>query len=333
MHPALSHFAESVRKKLKRTDQPDFLRPMRATLVHEQFSDPDWLYERKLDGERCLLHRKDAAVTLYSRNKIRKNDVYPEIVEAVTQLSGDFILDSEIVTFEGKTTSFKRLQSRIHTRDPDQALVQETPVYAYVFDLLFFEGYDLRQLPLRERKKALRRALDPAKAIRILPHRNEDGETYFAEACRKGWEGLIAKEASSTYQSSRSRKWLKFKCGHRQELVIAGFTDPEGERIGFGSLLLGYFEDDALHYAGRVGTGFDRAFLKAFREKLNRSERKTSPFADFDSDDVSIHWVSPQHVGEIGFTEWTNDNRLRHPRFLGLRKDKRAHEVRKEQAS
>ena len=333
MHEILTHLSETGRSKLKRTKQPDFIEPMRATLVHEHFSDADWIYERKLDGERCILHKRGDTVTLYSRNENRKNDTYPEIAEALSQLSGSFILDAEIVTFEGKTTSFKRLQSRIHTRNPDPALLRKTPVYAYVFDLLFFEGYDLRHLPLRERKNALRRALGSGGPIRFLPHRNEHGEDYLAEACGKGWEGLIAKEAASTYQSTRSRKWLKFKCGHGQELVIGGFTDPEGERVGFGALLLGYFEDEEFHYAGRVGTGFDDAFLESFREKLDRIERKTTPFADLDSDDETTHWAEPRYVGEIGFTEWTDDHRLRHPRFLGLREDKEPRDVRKEDPS
>ena len=333
MHEILTHLSETGRSKLKRTKQPDFIEPMRATLVHEHFSDADWIYERKLDGERCILHKRGDTVTLYSRNENRKNDTYPEIAEALSQLSGSFILDAEIVTFEGKTTSFKRLQSRIHTRNPAPSLLRKTPVYAYVFDLLFFEGYDLRHLPLRERKNALRRALGSGGPIRFLPHRNEHGEDYLAEACGKGWEGLIAKEAASTYQSTRSRKWLKFKCGHGQELVIGGFTDPEGERVGFGALLLGYFEDEEFHYAGRVGTGFDDAFLESFREKLDRIERKTTPFADFDSDDETNHWAEPRYVGEIGFTEWTDDHRLRHPRFLGLREDKEPRDVRKEDPS
>ena len=333
MHEILTQLSETGRSKLKRTKQPDFIEPMRATLVHEHFSDADWIYERKLDGERCVLHKKGDTVTLYSRNENRKNDTYPEIAEALSQLSGSFILDAEIVTFEGKTTSFKRLQSRIHTRNPDPSLLRKTPVYAYVFDLLFFEGYDLRHLPLRERKNALRRALGSGGPIRFLPHRNEHGEDYLAEACGKGWEGLIAKEAASTYQSTRSRKWLKFKCGHGQELVIGGFTDPEGERVGFGALLLGYFEDEEFHYAGRVGTGFDDAFLESFREKLVRIERKTTPFADFDSDDETTHWAEPRYVGEIGFTEWTDDHRLRHPRFLGLREDKEPRDVAKEDPS
>ncbi|MFP4352911.1 MAG: non-homologous end-joining DNA ligase [Puniceicoccaceae bacterium] len=333
MHEIFSQLTEAERERLKQTDQPDFVQPMRATLVHEHFSDPGWIYERKLDGERCLLRKKGDEVTLHSRNEIRKNRTYPEIAEALARLSGNFILDSEIVTFEGGLTSFKRLQNRTHTRDPEPSLMRKVPVHAYVFDLLYFEDRDLRRLPLRRRKNLLRRALGFRDPIRFLPHRNEHGEDYLAEACGKGWEGLIAKEADSAYVSSRSKKWLKFKCGRRQELVIGGFTDPEGERVGFGALLLGYFEEDDFHYAGRVGTGFDNAFLESFREQLDRIEQEGTPFVDFDSDDKTIHWAKPQYVGEIGFTEWTNDNRLRHPRFLGLRDDKVPREVGKEQPS
>lgn len=333
MHDALSQLAKADRKKLKQTSQPDFIQPMRATLVHDHFSDPDWIFERKLDGERCLLHKKNDLVTLNSRNEIKKTKTYPEIAEALSNLPQNFILDSEIVTFEGKVTSFKRLQNRIHRRNPEKSVVKHTPVYAYIFDILYFEGYELYSLPLRERKRVLRRAFKMRDPIRRLPHRNEHGEAYLAEACDKGWEGLIAKEAASTYTHSRSKKWLKFKCGHGQELVIGGFTEPEGERLGFGALILGYYEDGEFHYAGRVGTGFDDEFLESFRKKLDRIERKTTPFTDFDSDSGSLHWVSPKYVGEIGFTEWTDDNCLRHPRFLGLRDDKVPKEVRKEAPS
>ncbi|WFM72263.1 non-homologous end-joining DNA ligase [Halomonas sp. CKK8] len=332
MHDALKALSENARAKMKKASQPGFVEPMKATLVDEPFSDPDWIYERKLDGERCLLHKKGRTVALYSRNEKRKNHTYPEIAEAVSKLDGDFILDSEIVTFDGKVTSFKRLQKRIHRKAPDADILREFPVYAYAFDILYLEGYDLTDLPLRERKKVLRRAFEWASPLRLLPHRNEQGEAYLKEASKKGWEGLIAKDARSPYVHGRSRSWLKFKCGHRQEMVIAGYTEPKGERVGFGALLLGYYEDGALRYAGRVGTGFDEAFLTSFHKTMQREERDTSPYADDMEEDADIHWIEPRFVGEVGFTEWTQDGRLRHPRFLGLRNDKDPQEVRRETA-
>jgi len=157
-------------------------------------------------------------------------------------------------------------------------------------------------------------------------HRNRDGESYFKEACKKGWEGVIAKRAASEYQHKRSADWLKFKCAEGQELVIGGFTAPKGSRIGFGALLVGYYEDGALHYAGKVGTGFDDEFLAEFRKRLDRLARKTSPFAE-QIGEKDVTWVSPELVGEFGFTEWTRSGKLRHPRFLGLRWDKAPEEV------
>ncbi|HKK17616.1 MAG TPA: non-homologous end-joining DNA ligase [Opitutales bacterium] len=332
MHEHLAALPESLREKLKRKTQPDFISPMKATLVHEHFSDPGWIYERKLDGERSLLHKKGRKVTLYSRNEKKKNETYPEIAEAVGRLEGNFILDAEIVAFDRKRTSFKRLQRRMHVKHPDETLLKEVPVYVYAFDLLFYGGYDLTALPQEERKKLLRSLFDAEDPFRLLPHRREKGEAYLKEACEKGWEGLIAKDAGAAYVHKRSKKWLKFKCGNRQEMVIAGYTDPEGGRLGFGALLLGFYRDDKLIYAGRVGTGFDDDFLKSFHAELKKLERKTSPFADYDPEDSSIHWVRPEYVGEIGFTEWTRENRLRHPRFLGLREDKEASSVVKEGA-
>jgi len=332
MHDALASLDEPSRALLHKRAQPGFVTPMTATLVHEHFSDPHWLYERKLDGERCLLHKKGRTVTLFSRNEKRKNRTYPEIAQALEGLAESCILDSEIVTFDGQLTSFKRLQQRIHRQQPDDELLREVPVYAYVFDILYLDGYDLTDLALRERKQVLRQVLPSGDPLRLLPHRNEHGEAYLKEAAQKGWEGVIAKDARAGYVSKRSRKWLKFKCDHRQELVIGGFTDPHGERVGFGALLLGYYERDRLRYAGRVGTGFDEAFLQDFHARMQQKERKTSPFADDVDADDGVHWIEPAFVAEVGFTEWTQGGALRHPRFLGLRDDKSPHEVVKEQA-
>jgi bifunctional non-homologous end joining protein LigD len=314
------------RDALAKKRQPDFIAPMKATLTRDYFDDPDWIYERKLDGVRALLTRRSGDVALYSRNRKRLDGSFPEITEAVGGLPLDLIADSELVTFDGKVTSFARLQGRIHVNDPDEELIGRIPVIAYLFDLLFLDGYDLREVPLRERKKVLKAAIDYHKPLRYLPHRNEQGIAYHDAACRKGWEGVIAKEAGSAYSSERSHQWLKFKCSAGQELVIGGFTEPSGSRIGFGALLLGYYDGDNLHYAGRVGTGFSDDMLRLLHWKLKKLKRETSPFTGF-ADGEEVTWVSPQLVGEIGFTEWTQDGRLRHPRFLGLREDKPAEDV------
>jgi ATP-dependent DNA ligase len=178
----------------------------------------------------------------------------------------------------------------------------------------------------------LRDALDFKGHVRFTQHRNERGEAFFGEACRKGWEGLIAKRADSPYTSARSRDWLKFKCERGQELVIGGYTPPQGSRTELGALLLGYYSGGELRYAGKVGTGFNRATLRELGSKLRRIRRKTPSFADADAiREKGVSWVEPRLVAEIGFSEWTRHGRLRHPRFLGLRFDKSPREVVREQ--
>ena len=300
---------------------------MKAVLTDEPFTDPDWVFERKLDGIRALAHRDDGgAVRLLSRTDRDMSGQFPELVEALeAQRSSDFVLDGEVVAFERGVTSFQRLQRRGRER---------VPVFLYVFDLLRHEGRDVRGLPLRERKALLRGALDFQGALRLTPHRNEQGEMLFREACRDGLEGLIAKRADSPYRSgARSRDWLKLKCHAEQELVIGGFTAPQGSRTDFGALLVGYWEDDRLRYAGKVGTGFGRATLESLGRRLRELERDDSPFADAHPIPRGTHWVEPELVGQIGFAEWTRDGRLRHPRYLGLRDDKPAREVVRERPS
>jgi DNA ligase D-like protein (predicted ligase) len=205
-------------------------------------------------------------------------------------------------------------------------------VFFYVFDILRDAGEDVTHEPLRARKARLRRALAFADPIRFTTHRNRDGEEFFAEACRKGWEGLIAKRADAPYTHGRSRDWLKFKCSAEQELVVGGYTAPRGSRTELGALLLGYYAGGDLRYAGKVGTGFTRATLRELAGKLTRLRRDTSPFAG-EVRERGVTWVEPELVAQIGFSEWTRDGRLRHPRFLGLRDDKAAREVVREARS
>jgi bifunctional non-homologous end joining protein LigD len=321
--------SEDERDALKKESVPDWTAPMLATLTHDYFSDADWIYERKLDGERCLVFRDGDDLRILSRNQKNLNDTYPELVEALErERLQRFVVDGEIVAFEGDVTSFSRLQGRIGIKDPDEARASGIAVYLYLFDILHLDGHDVTGLPLRTRKALLKKALSFKDPVRYTAHRNEEGEKYHEEACGKGWEGVIAKDAGSTYAHSRSRKWLKFKCGNRQELVVGGFTEPGGSRIGFGALLLGYYEDGELRYAGKVGTGFDDETLESLRERMDGLERETCPFADCDEPSgKGVHWITPKLVAEIGFTEWTGDDRLRHPRYLGLRTDKPAKKV------
>lgn len=314
------------------SDHPEWTEPMLAVLTDKRFSDPGWIYERKLDGERVLAFRDGDRIRLMTRNRNEVSDTYPELAEALSgQPARDFVADGEVVAFDGNVTSFSRLQGRMQIADAEAARRSRIAVHFYIFDLLHLDGHDLTGLPLRDRKAILSRTFRFEDPLRYTPHRNEDGEAYFEEACRKGWEGLIAKDAEAGYTHGRSRDWLKFKCARGQELVIVGFTEPRGRRKGFGALLLGYYEGDRLRYAGKVGTGFDDTFLEDFRATLDARERETPPVDDDIDEDA--HWVEPDLVAEIGFTEWTTAGRLRHPRFLGLRRDKPAEDVTREEAT
>lgn len=185
-------------------------------------------------------------------------------------------------------------------------------------------------MPLRARKRVLQALADLTDPLRYSEHRDRDGEAYLDEACAQGWEGLIAKRADSAYQHGRSRDWLKFKCARGQEFVIGGFTDPAGSRVGFGALLVGHYQGDRLRYAGKVGTGFDDRTLRWLHRRLTELVQDSSPFAD-PVRERGAHWVRPELVAQVGFSEWTGDGKLRHPRFQGLREDKAARDVVREE--
>ncbi len=350
----LEDLPKKERNRLREAEVPAKPRPMLAVLADERFSDPEWIFERKLDGERALAVCDTTLIRLVSRNGNDISASYPEIVEAlggscrrVRPEDGNgkggsenplvsFVLDGEIVAFSDQVTSFSRLQQRMHINDPEEARQSPVSVYYYLFDILFLDGFDCTDLALRTRKSLLRHALTFSDPLRFTQHRNESGEAYLKEACHSGWEGLIAKRASSPYVHTRSRDWLKFKCVNRQELVIGGFTEPGGSRTGFGALLVGYYDDGELRYAGKVGTGFDEESLKQMARMLKAKERKTSPFSRTDSEDLpkaGVHWVTPNLVGQFAFTEWTRTGKLRHPRFMGLRRDKDPKHVVREEPS
>jgi bifunctional non-homologous end joining protein LigD len=317
-----------VKARVQNRAQPQWVAPMLATLVDEVFSRQGWLFEPKWDGERCLAFRRGRELNLFSRNRIRLNEKYPEVVEAIyQQQTTSFIADGEIVTFDGAITSFEKLQARMQVRHPSADLIRKAPVWFYLFDLLYLDRYDIRQVPLRYRKQVLRNAFDFQGSLRFTEHLETEGEDYYRRACQKGWEGIIAKNGDSAYASRRTRDWLKFKCKQEQEFVIGGYTDPRGGRSGFGALLLGYYRGQNLAYAGKVGTGFDQDLLRRLGEKLARLETPVSPFAEDGLPRRGVHWVKPKLVAQIGFTEWTAGGKLRHPRFLGLRDDKRPEDV------
>lgn len=309
-------------KALRKRAQPRWVDPMLATLTKTYFSDPQWVYEPKLDGIRCLAFKKGRSAKLLSRNKLDLTATYPAVAEGLAAQRSDFVVDGEIAAVKGEVTSFSLLQ-QVHR--------QQVPVVYFCFDLIHLDGYDVTGLPLVARKDLLSRALGFDEPLRFVSHIEEEGEAYYREACRRGWEGLIAKSASARYVKGRSKEWLKFKCSFEQELVIGGYTDPQGGRSHFGALLVGYYDakGDFL-YAGKVGTGFTQRTLADLHARMHRLERKQPPFAGRPPVKKGAHWLKPELVAQIGFSQWTTDGKLRHPRFLGLRTDKKAGEVARE---
>lgn len=315
---------------------PEWIEPMLAKLTEDYFSKDDWIYERKLDGERVFAYVKpDGEVHLYSRNQNELNDNYPEIEHALeSQAPKGCVLDGEVVAFnENDVTDFQRLQPRMQSDSRQGAQESDVAVYYYLFDCPYADGHDLTNCALSQRKKVLKAAIEWKDPIRWVPHRRGDGLEFYREACQKGWEGLIAKRYGSAYKGTRSSDWLKFKCVKQQEFVIGGFTDPQGERVGFGALLLGYYRQGKLTFAGRVGTGFDDRTLKDLRKQMDGLQRKTSPFDQGEPGGDGLHFITPNLVCEVGFAEWTDDGKLRHPRFKGMRRDKDPDDVHREEIS
>ncbi|WP_406815847.1 non-homologous end-joining DNA ligase [Mycobacterium sp. M23085] len=323
---------DAVREALRAEPVPAWRDPTLATLTDQRFCDPHWIFERKFDGMRCLAFRDGDEIRLLSRNRKPLNGTYPELVDALArQHSTRFVVDGEVVAFEGRRTSFARLQGRLGITDPEVARASRIRVYYYLFDLLHLDGRDTTGLPLRWRKRLLREAISFDDPLRNTAHRVEDGLAAYRAACERGDEGVIAKLADSTYDSGRSKNWLKFKCVRDQEFVVGGYTNPKGSRIELGALLLGYYDGHGegrdLVYAGKVGTGFDEATLRSLHERLFPIEQEAPPFTRGLVREKGARWVRPELVVQIGFTEWTRDGKLRHPRYQGLRTDKDAADV------
>lgn len=333
---ALSQLAPELRERLKREPFPQWIAPMKATLTENYFSDPEWIFERKLDGVRIIAYKNGKDVQLYTRNQNLNNNTYPEVAEALQrQPARSFVIDGEVTAFKGKHSSFSLLQDRLGLSSAEQALATGINIEYYVFDILHLDGHSTLRLPQLERKNLLRSALQWDDIVRFTEHRVDKGERFFKQACKAGWEGLIAKDGASLYEPGRrSSAWLKFKCSTEQEFVIGGYTDPGGERDYFGALLLGYFKDGKLHYAGKVGTGFDNRELKHLHTLMQPLLTEESAFVNPRAiKEKYRHWVAPKLVCQVGFTEWTDEGKLRHPRYLGLRTDKAAGDVVKEIAA
>jgi bifunctional non-homologous end joining protein LigD len=318
---------EEARARLVAEPFPGELAPMLATSAPEPFDHPNWIFERKLDGQRILLFVRDGEAALRSRRGERLDATYPELIDAAEALDlPDLVADGEVVALSDDTTSFALLQQRMGVQNATRARRSPVAVHAYLFDLLHLGGLSTRGLPLQVRKALLAEVMTFEDPIRLSTHREHDGAAALADACAAGWEGVIAKEATSRYAPGRSRAWLKLKCSRRQEVVIGGYTAPKGSRSGFGALLVGTYGDDGLRYAGKVGTGYSQAVLRELGERLRGLERASSSFVD-PPRGRDVHHVAPELVAEVAFFEWTRDGRLRHPSFIGLRTDKAPEEV------
>jgi bifunctional non-homologous end joining protein LigD len=297
--------------------------PMLAELAGSIPADSDdWLVERKLDGLRMIAVRNGDAVELWSRGHQPMGGRFGRIAEALRELPIDnFVFDGEVVAYAGDRTSFSLLQGG----------GESVPVYE-VFDVLHLDGRDATDLAASDRHRLVTALVEPADMLRPVEALHGPIEELLERACRDGWEGLIAKRAASKYKAGRSSDWLKLKCSASQELVIGGFTDPRGTRHYLGAILVGYFDgDDSFRYAGKVGSGFSEATLEELHGLFTGRERATSPFVD-PPRAKDVHWLEPDLVANIVFTEWTADGKLRHPRFDGLRSDKPARAVVREAA-
>jgi bifunctional non-homologous end joining protein LigD len=333
MNRPLKVLPRSAPQRSRQLPLPSWIPPMLATLTEDFPTEGKWVFEPKLDGVRALIYASGGTVRVYSRNRKPLDDAYPELVEALSPaVRGDAVLDGEIVAFDSErgVTSFSRLQQRMQLRDPLRARRSQVEVHLYLFDCLYYEGVDLTRLPLLDRKAVLRDVVWYDDPIRFTPYKTTGGIAMLRLACEQGAEGIIAKRATSRYVSTRSTDWLKLKCLRRQEFVIGGYTAPQGSRERLGALLVGYYDGKSLRYAGKVGTGYDRRTLDMLHDRLVPLHRLTSPFTERPLPTGDIQWVTPKLVAEVGFSEWTSAGLLRHPRYLGLRDDKPASQVRRE---
>ena len=316
--------APSKVKGARKSSLPETLDAQLAMLVDEAPSGDGWIHEIKFDGYRMLCRVDGGQCRIVSRNGKEWTDVFPAIAAAAARLPVKSAwIDGEIIVNDAEgRSSFQALQN-VLSEDS-----KAKPLY-YAFDLPYVDGYDLREATLLDRKMLLREIVGSDSLIRFSDHVAGNGPAFFDEACRMGLEGIISKRADSRYQAVRGRDWQKVKCQLRQEFVIGGYTDPQGARSGFGALLLGVHEGKDLRYCGKVGTGFNEAMLAALSAELRKRGIDQSPFVNppTGAEGRRAHWVKPDLVGEVTFTEWTRDGTLRHPSFQGLRQDKRARDV------
>lgn len=314
----------------RKVAMPEFVPPQLATLVDKPPSGEEWLHELKFDGYRLLCHLQRGQVRFWTRNENDWTAKFTGLGKAVKTLPvKSAILDGEVVALDASgRASFQRLQQSIN-KNAGSGLI------FHLFDLIYVEGFSLVRTPLRERKQVLAELIQPLDergVLRYSDHIEGSGAQFFKEACKLGIEGIVSKLANSMYESTRSRNWLKIKCIKRQEFVIAGYTLSE-KGIPFSSLILGFYDKGKLIYAGRAGTGYTNAMRVELRKKLDRMVINKRPFAELPKDPGLRRavWTEPKLVGEIAFTEWTDEGVIRHPSFQGLREDKKPHEVVREE--
>jgi bifunctional non-homologous end joining protein LigD len=316
----------AVPEGAKKTALPDYVAPMLTTLMSEPPAGDDWIHEVKYDGYRLVARIERGKARLFSRNEKEWTASFPQVARDLAALPVQTAwIDGEVVVLdETGRSSFQGLQNAL--ADP-----KAKGLAFFAFDIMYLDGYDLRGVVLTGRKRVLREiAADRPGIVRVGPELDGAGDQFFAQACKLGLEGIISKRAASIYASGlRTREWQKIKCIQRQEMVIGGYTEPQGSRKGFGALLLGYHEDGKLRYAGKVGTGFNDAMLRKLMPELAAREIDKPAFADPPRgyEAKGAHWIRPELVAEIAFTEWSRDGALRHPSFQGLRPDKKAADV------
>jgi bifunctional non-homologous end joining protein LigD len=316
---------------------PSRVEPMLATLLEHPFSDPEWLYEIKWDGERALAWIADGKLILRSRKGTDITAQYPDLAGLTDAIHAKrAIVDGEIVVLDERGHSdFGRLQERMHVRAPAAALIERHPATYYAFDLLYCDVYDLRDAALKDRKEMLRRILRPDKSpegrVRFSDHQMGKGKELFELARQEGLEGIVAKRADSRYSSSRSLSWAKIKAIRDLDAVVGGWTAPRGSREHFGSLLLGLYDrDKKLHFIGHVGTGFDSKKISEIANELKPLANAKCPFEQVPETNEQAFWTKPALVARVHYIGWTQEERLRAPAFIGLRDDKRPEDCRLE---
>jgi bifunctional non-homologous end joining protein LigD len=309
----------------RQTRMPTIIKPMLATLVDDPFSDPEWIFETKWDGFRSVCFIKNGQARFVSRNQIEMTPQYPELSEVPQQIDAkEAILDGEIVALDKDgMPKFQLLQNKLRIRSGSYAHASKAQIVYFVFDLLYVDGFDLMNCPVVERKAKLAEILRPANFIKLSDHIETDGEEFFRHIEKFHLEGMIAKRAASKYVQKRTSDWLKVKTVRRSEVVIGGYTEPRGARSHFGSLVVGLYRGKDLIYVAHTGGGFNEQTLTKLYKLMQPLKTSASPFKDKPKTNEPVQWVKPKLVAEIKFSEWTADEKMRQPIFLGLREDKK----------